>query len=158
LRIFRLARRAFFDSSAPFAGEGAYIAGSRWCTPGHYMSFASLGEALATLEYLVHLGERRFADDVVLIVAEIDEALVERLDRRKLRRGWDRSPPPIETQRLGDAWLASMASVGLRVPSAIVAHEENVLINSRHPDVGRIKIVSVDPWKLDPRLGAIESS
>lgn len=152
MRLFRLTRRAFFDSSSPFAGEGAYIAGSRWCTPGHYMSFASVSEALATLEYLVHLGDRRLADDVVLIVAEIDDALVERLDRRKLRRGWDRSPPGIETQRAGDAWLASMKSVALRVPSVIVAHEENVLINSGHHDVGRIKVVSVDDWKLDPRL------
>jgi RES domain-containing protein len=122
------------------------------------MSFASLSEALVTLEYLVHLGERKLADDVVLIVAEIDEALVERFDRRKLRRGWDRSPPPIETQRVGDEWLATMASVGLRVPSVIVAREENVLINSRHPDVARIKVVSIDPWKLDPRLRAIEAS
>ncbi len=117
------------------------------------MSFASLSEALATLEYLVHLGDRRLADDVVSVVAEIGDTLVERLDRRKLRHGWDRSPPGIETQRVGDAWLASMVSVGLRVPSVIVAHEENVLINSRHPDVGRITIVSVDDWKLDPRLG-----
>lgn len=120
--------------------------------PGHYMSFASSSEALAALEYLVHLGERRLADDVVLVVADIEAALVERLDRRKLPRDWDVSPPGIATQRLGDAWLASMKSVALRVPSVIVANEENVLINSRHPDVGRIKILSVENWKLDPRL------
>ena len=117
------------------------------------MSFASASEALATLEYLVHLGDRRLADDVVSIVAEIDDALVERLDRRKLRKGWDRSPPGIETQRLGDAWLASMASVALRVPSVIVAHEENVLINARHRNAVRIKIIAVDDWKMDPRFG-----
>lgn len=116
------------------------------------MSFAAISQALATLEYLVHLGERGFADDVVLITAEIDDGLVERLDRRKLGKGWDQSPPGIETQRLGDGWLTSMKSLALRVPSVIVADEENVLINSRHPDVKRIQVVSAGDWKLDPRL------
>jgi RES domain-containing protein len=152
LRLFRVARLAFFNETDAFAGEGAYLAGSRWCTPGHHVSFASLSEALATLEYLTHLGDRRLAHDAVLVVADIDDALVERLDRRRLPRDWDVVPPGIATQRLGDAWLAAMTAPALRVPSVLSSTEENVCINRRHPDAAKIRVLSVEPWKLDARL------
>jgi RES domain-containing protein len=153
LQIFRLARRDYLNEHKPFAGEGAFLGGCRWCTPRHHLSLWSTSEALVTLEFLAHLGDRRLCRDAMLVVAEIDAMLVERLDRRKLPRRWDQRPPGIETQRLGDAWLAGLSAVALRVPSVLSASEENVVVNSNHPDVARISLIKVESWKLDARPG-----
>jgi RES domain-containing protein len=63
------------------------------------------------------------------------------------------------TQAIGDAWLAEGTAPLLRVPSAIVplagSPDLNLLINHRHPDVGRIRLVRAEPFALDARLLAL---
>lgn len=62
----------------------------------------------------------------------------------------------VDTQKFGDQWLDSMAEAVLIVPSVIMplanAPDRNVLINHRHRDAARIKIVRVVSFELDPRL------
>ncbi len=62
----------------------------------------------------------------------------------------------IDTQQRGDIWLDGVAAVLLIAPSVIVpiasAPDRNVLINHRHADAARIRIVDVVPFTLDPRL------
>lgn len=59
-------------------------------------------------------------------------------------------------QKLGDLWLDSIAEPLLLVPSVLMplpnAPDRNLLINHRHPDTPRIKIVRIVPFELDPRL------
>lgn len=40
----------------------------------------------------------------------------------------------------------------LRVPSAVVPEESNVLIDPNHPRAGEVAVVSVRPFAFDPRL------
>jgi len=57
------------------------------------------------------------------------------------------------TQAFGLAWLESMASLGLWVPSFIELSEMNLLINQVRPDFGRIVLkIERYPFKFDPRL------
>ncbi len=56
------------------------------------------------------------------------------------------------TRRIGDEWLAGMATALLRVPSAIVPDTYNVLINPLHKDAAKAKIVAKKKLRLDPRL------
>ncbi len=56
------------------------------------------------------------------------------------------------TVALGDVWLDDRKTLALRVPSIVVAGEFNVLLNPEHPDMGKVKIVSVDPYVFDDRL------
>jgi RES domain-containing protein len=142
VQLFRLARRPFVQGpGGAFSGEGAYLAGSRWNTPGHRMSFAAEYESLAMLEYLVHATSDALFDDVVLVVAELDDRYIASLDRTKLPTDWRSFPPASATQRIGNEWLASAASVALLVPSAIVPREHNVLINPLHRDFSKLKVL-----------------
>jgi len=56
------------------------------------------------------------------------------------------------TQNIGDKWLQSENSAVLKVPSAIIQNEFNYLLNVRHSDFGKIKIVSISQFAFDPRL------
>ena len=104
------------------------------------------------LEVLAGLGETAKLDSYVLIGASLDESLVAELDIQRLPDNWRAYPPPPALQALGDRWLADAASTALRVPSALVPHEWNYVLNPRHPSFGRIQISAPEPVPLDPRL------
>ena len=63
-------------------------------------------------------------------------------------------PPGMVSLDFGDQWLRSGASALLQVPSAIVPEEYNVLINPRHPAMGKgaIKAFKERRWQYDSRL------
>lgn len=152
MRLFRIARRIHTDPAEPFAGLGAYYGGSRWCTPGHYMSFASHTHSLATLEYLAHLEDRALARDIVLVRAELDAALIEALNQSLLPPDWARTPPGDDTKAIGDAWLRAMSAPAIRVPSAVIPDEANVLINPGHHQFSTITVIDVASTTIDARL------
>jgi RES domain-containing protein len=56
------------------------------------------------------------------------------------------------TRRLGDAWLGSLETPMARVPSAIVPHTWNYLLNPLHPDAGKVQIAEVIRERFDNRL------
>lgn len=57
------------------------------------------------------------------------------------------------TQALGVAWLSSMSSLGMWVPSFIEPLEKNMLINPAHPDYrGIVLTIERQPFEFDPRL------
>lgn len=153
MQLFRLARRPFVEGpGGAFSGEGAYLAGSRWNTPGRRMAFAAQSESLATLEYLVHATSEAYFHDTVLVVAQLDERYVAALNTAALPKDWRSFPPAAATQRIGDEWIAAQTSVALEVPSAVVPRERNVLINPRHRDFPKLKVVAIEEWGVDPRL------
>ena len=88
----------------------------------------------------------------VLIEAEFDAAMIERVDPAGLPAHWRESPPPVAAQRIGDAWLAGATSAVLQVASALVPMDWNYLLNPAHRDFRRITIGSATPISLDPRL------
>lgn len=66
--------------------------------------------------------------------------------------GWDADPSGRASIRFATAWLRLAATALLRVPSAIVPDEHNVLINPLHPDSRAITAVKIRKWLYDPRL------
>ena len=66
---------------------------------------------------------------------------------------WRTHPtPPLEGQALGDAWVKRGETLILLVPSVIIPHEENLLLNPAHPRMADVRVASVTPFQFDPRL------
>ncbi len=74
------------------------------------------------------------------------------LDTSALPPDWKNYPAPTVLRDLGDAWLESLSSMVLQVPSAIVPDELNYLINPAHPDFSSIEIGDPVPFEIDLRL------
>ena len=56
------------------------------------------------------------------------------------------------TQSAGNRWLQEARTVLFQVPSAIVPYAWNWLLNPRHADAGRIRVVEAVRATFDPRL------
>jgi RES domain-containing protein len=84
---------------------------------------------------------------------DFDESMVRDLNRSALPSSWRADPPPVETQAIGDEWVAAGTSVALRVPSTLVPGESNFLLNPHHPDFKKLKIFKPQSFRFDPRLG-----
>ena len=59
---------------------------------------------------------------------------------------------PEFTRVIGDAWLASRETLLARVPSAIVPHTWNLLLNPEHPDAKQVVVAEVIRERFDNRL------
>jgi RES domain-containing protein len=135
-----------------FSGEGARITGGRWNSKGNRIVYISEHYSLAVLEMLVNLDQTSILSAYSVCAVHFDESLVIRLDRSLLPANWRVSPIPPETRRIGDDWIASMSSLILEVPSAVVEVESNYLINPQHPDFNKLVIDTPQPFAFDPRL------
>jgi len=140
-------------AATAFTGEGARRYGGRWTSPGRPAVYTSASVALATLEVLVHLDAANLLASYALIPVDIPNRLVEALDPEALPPDWRRFPAPARLQALGDAWLASLRTPALRVPSVVVPTEFNYLLNPQHPDFRKCRVGRARPHLLDPRLG-----
>jgi RES domain-containing protein len=132
-----------------FDGEGSRLYGSRWSTPGTRMAFASESLSLATLEIVVHLQNSSPLASYVVFSVEFSEDLVLDLDLHLLPKNWRSFPAPPQTRGIGDEWIKSNSSVLLRVPSTIVAHEHNFLINPLHHDFPKLIFHGPLPFDVD---------
>jgi RES domain-containing protein len=149
-RVWRIVKEKYAGSA--FDGEGARRAGGRFNSPGSPVIYTSESLALAQLEILVNLPTDRLLADYVAFRADLPEDRVATLGREGLPESWREAPAPRSVRRVGDRWLESGRSLALRVPSAVVPAESNVLINPRHPAFEEVEIHGpVDP-EIDERL------
>ncbi|MBN1103565.1 MAG: RES family NAD+ phosphorylase [Deltaproteobacteria bacterium] len=150
MRVYRIAKA---DHIADLSGTGARLYGGRWNHRGTAMVYSSENRALATLEYLVHVSLPFAPADLSMATLEIpDEVAPEEILPSSLARDWRVHPANPRLADLGTAWARSRRGLLLRVPSAVVEREYNVLINPLHPDARRVVVVETRPWRLDERL------
>src|ERR1700722_10756925 len=118
--LWRLCRRPHADLS----GEGARIFGGRWNSAGRPVVYLAEHPALAALEVRVHLDlpfELLPVDFVLMRVGVPDSSMTEYAAAG-------------DSVAVGDAWLTDAGAAVLRVPSVLVPHAWNVLLNPGHPD------------------------
>lgn len=133
------------------AGIGAALYGGRWNSKGTRIGYTAGSRSGAILEMLVHVGDRRNVPvDRVIVPIDVPDDAIGMLDT--LPRGWDKLPYSPAVQRAGDTWARTGSELALRVPSAVVREEWNVLINPLHERFGEIVIGKAEPLVLDARL------
>jgi RES domain-containing protein len=145
MRVFRLTRAVHTNLD----GEGSRLRGGRWTSPGRRAVYVAGSASLALLEILVHLDltPDLLPEDYVMM--EIDVPATIAIQHVNPDRTPDRT---FDFRALGDAWLDKAETAFLSVPSVIVPHDRNGIINPAHPDAVGIAIVATTPFKFDPRL------
>lgn len=134
-------------------GKGAELYGGRWNSEGLPVVYTSSTLALAALEYLVHIDIEDVPDDLVAVAIQVPgDAERETVAVTELPVDWARLPGRSACTAIGDRWVEEGAALVLRVPSAIVPEEFNVLINPAHPRAVDVGVVSTRPFVFDPRL------
>jgi len=136
------------------SGTGGLRAAARWHHAGKAIVYTASSPSAALLEVIVHLelnDLRQLPDAYQLIQIEVPESLaVLELNENELAADWQQNLT--FTRASGDRWLRGFESVMLAVPSAIVPHTQNYLLNPAHPDAKKIKITSHGSYPFDLRL------
>ncbi|TCT11090.1 RES family NAD+ phosphorylase [Paralcaligenes ureilyticus] len=135
---------------ADLSGLGGLLASGRWHRSGRPIVYLAETPSGAMLEVLVHLeiDPEDIPDNLRLLRVDIpDHASVQTLDA--LPAGWEENAHG--TRDMGDSWLRKSNTLLLRVPSAIMPHTHNVLLNPAHPQASLVK-VTVETLQLDKRL------
>jgi RES domain-containing protein len=119
-------------SSYPgLAGIGGLHAAGRWHSLGRHVLYASEHPALAMVETLAHMRLGLTAIPLTLKLIAIDVAEGARVSPAPaLPGGWQANEPT--SQAAGDSWLAGGSGLLLPVPSALIAHSINYVINPVH--------------------------
>jgi len=153
--VWRIATDTRNYESDDLSGAGAKTTGGRWNEIGDPVVYASETQALACLETVVHLNAGGLPLNRYLVSVTIPAGVWARARTEtpgSLPVGWDADPSGRASVQFGTAWIRSMASALLRVPSVIVPDEYHLLINPQHSDSKAISAVKIRKWLYDPRL------
>ena len=133
-------------------GWGGRKFSSHWTSLGRRVVYFAESSTAALVETLVHLEvESEDTPDfyTLLKIAVPDDLAIQPLDPPA---GSEWKQDLKLTQRMGDAWLASLETVLARVPSAIAPRTWNYLLNPAHPDAKKVQVAEVIKERFDNRL------
>lgn len=149
MRVWRIASAAH----AAFDGEGARRHGSRWTPRGMPAVFTSATLSLAALERFVHTDSDLEPLDLVAIPVEIrDDIGIDAVDVRRLPADWRTFPAPPALAAIGEQWWRASTTPVLSVPSVVIPHERNFVLNPTHRAFPQIVIGRPEPFGFDPRM------
>lgn len=152
-RAWRIIRRKRLPDA--FTGEGARIGGGRWNHVGTPVVYVSETLSLAALELFIHFTRKdiKLSKSLVSIPVDIPKSLkITGVSVKDLNPDWRMSPPSNSTKDIGTEWAQKGVSSILRVPSAVIPDENNLVLNPKHADFKKIKIGKPQPFTLDERM------
>ena len=115
------------------------------------MVYTGSSRALCQLEKRVHANGAAVKDQALMRLELPPGSDLFFAEALGLRRDWRQDQAA--TREIGNAWLASGASLGLWVPSFVEPGEFNLLINPQVAAYLKIKLeVERVPFTFDPRL------
>ena len=149
MKIFRIGKEKFIKD---LSGEGARLFGGRWNKRGDALLYTSEHLSLCVLEILVHNKQELITQGFHFLEIEIPDAKIVSIKPNNLPVKWRSNPSVSSTQVYGSDWLSSRKSLALKIPSAVLPNEYNILVNPNHVDFNQIKIIKTGVLELDVRL------
>lgn len=148
--VYRIVHKKYADSL--FASG---LAG-RWNTEGKKVLYTAENISLAYLETMHYRKGLGYNRDFRLMVIELPKnAFFQEIDSVALPKNWRDFRNYEVCQRVGDEWFDSAEHLCLRVPSAVVVQNYNVVINTLHVDYAGVKLIDILNFEPDDRLEEI---
>ena len=139
---------------AKWSGQLSASGGAaRWNSKGKFVIYTAATRSLACLENVVHRSGEGLNGFFKTMIIDIPDTLsVQEITAQDLPKNWDFYENYHLCQQIGNRWLDEATHPILRVPSAIIAHEFNFLLNPQHPDFKQIVLKQVEDFAFDPRI------
>jgi RES domain-containing protein len=147
MTLYRFSNKKY---GVDISGEGAKLNGGRWNNKGFPVVYTSSTISLSLLELLIHSSSYEEIQSNFLMQIHIPNNVITPLTDLTLKPNWQGD---IGYSRfIGNEFLKSKELFLLKVPSAIIPEESNILINPLHRDIKKIKIIKSSPFEFDSRL------
>lgn len=128
----------------------------RWNGAGNKVIYCAESIPLAFLENMVRRQGVGFNNDFKIMIIEIpDELAVTSIGVSDLKEGWRDFKDYSLCQPLGDEWYNEGKTPVLKAPSAVLPECFNYLINNKHTDYTRIKLIDTTDLVPDKRIEEI---
>ena len=147
MKVFRISKCIFIND---LTGTGSYTYGGRWNSKGVRILYTSVSSSLALLESVAHGVKPN--TEYCLAVLDIPEDKIFEINLEQLPAGWKSNLAPEVLKKIGDNFVREMKYLGIKVPSVLNQYEFNFLLNPRHPDFQKVKIISTVQVTVDGRL------
>lgn len=126
---------------------------ARWNSNDVRVIYTAGSRSLACLENVVHRSSRGLQGIFRTLVIDIPDSLkIIIIDPNELPAQWQQYSGMPHTQQIGNKWVESQSSAVLRVPSVIIPHEYNFIINPAHKSFSKIKLLASEPFEFDTRI------
>lgn len=143
--VYRIARKKYIND---LSGKGAELAGGRWNLKGLPAIYTSSTLTLAMFEILVHTDKDLPPVDMYFSELEIPDKMI--IDDYFNEVSFEHA------LNIGSNWIKEAKSLAIKVPSVLMpknyTRDFNVIINPRHKDFPKIKILKTEPCNFDLRL------
>jgi len=144
---FRIGHRKYVSQLTASGANG------RWASAGKPVIYCAENIALAFLENMVRRQGVGFNHDFRIVFIEIpDDMLISTISESDLDPDWRDPYDYSHCQPLGNKWFDDFRMPVLKVPSAVLTESYNFVINTRHPEFKRIKLVAVTDLVPDTRI------
>lgn len=148
MKVYRITNCRYIND---LSGTGAALYGGRWHNKGTYVLYAASSSSLALLESIAHITsiiQLRYC----MVCLQLPDVSIDAITTSDLPAGWNNNPPPDIIKNIGDDFIKKNKFLALKLPSAIIAEENNLLINPAHADFKKVKIVFSRQINIDERL------
>ncbi|WP_026450648.1 RES family NAD+ phosphorylase [Aequorivita capsosiphonis] len=150
MRIYRITKTHYIED---LSGEGARLYGGRWNMVGDAMLYFAQNLSLSLLEIIVHVDYAELPLEYSFIEVEIPDSSIKEIQSIDfIKPKWSTEEAVNQLQMFGSKWLKKSEALAMKVPSAVLHQEHNILINPSHKDFGKLKIIRKDKMDFDPRL------
>lgn len=148
--VYRITKKEYLALD----GLGGLYGPGRWHKKGNMVIYTSEHASLAAWEKIVHVASiENLSTNLLLVKIEIpDNTEIQTVPKNVLVKGWDSFPFSNETVSYGTSFLQHKKYLALRVPSAIIPDEYNIILNPLHPHIISCKILSSTPFIFDKRI------
>lgn len=77
---------------------------------------------------------------------------VDRVEIDALPPDWRSYPAPAALAAFGERWLRTAGAAVLSVPSVVIPHERNYILNPGHADFATVVPQTAEPFSFDPGM------
>jgi RES domain-containing protein len=146
--VYRIAGRKHAND---LKGTGAAIHGGRWNKKGSPVLYTGESKEIALLEIIVH-APPMFLPDLDLLTLEIPDDSIEETKLSQLPSNWADYPSPTILSEIGETWIVSERKIALKVPSSVIHSASIYILNCRHPEFDKVKLLEQEDFHFDSRL------
>ncbi len=146
--VYRITGKKY---ASDLTGIGAAIFGGRWNKKGSPVLYTGENKEIALLETIVHTPSS-LIPALDIITLEIPDDSITTLKITNIPKNWAVYPAPVILSEIGERWIKEGKTIALKVPSCIIHSSHIYILNCRHPEYSRVRLIDQRNFKFDSRL------
>lgn len=146
--VYRITGKKY---AGDLSGTGAAIYGGRWNKKGTPVLYTGESKEITLLETIVHTPPM-LVPDLDILTLEIPDNSITEIKPEALPKNWTAYPAPSILAKIGEEWVKEGKTMALKVPSCVIHSARNYILNCRHPDYKKMKLIAHKAFHFDSRL------